>query len=186
VLPVRSVARGLPTAGDGVAVVTEGPREALRELQRREVRLSPGPSRVECQPARRRPRRECVQTEAATRREPNLLRLRGAYHLAERGLADEIPLWVHPVVWGTGVRIFHGHTIAMLASSRRTARRAAGTGRVAIPRCAEPAPPSAGGYSCSVTGPPARRPTVHFSSMRPYFHTASATAQVSTNRAAMA
>jgi hypothetical protein len=86
------------------------------------------------------------------------------------------------------VRIFHGHTVAMLAreADGLLVELAVGTGRVAIPRCADPAPPSAGGYSCSVTGPPARSPTVHFSSMRPYFHTASATAQVSTNRAAMA
>lgn len=30
-----------------------------------------------------------------------------ANHLARRGLVDEIRLWLHPVIWGAGVRAFH-------------------------------------------------------------------------------
>ncbi len=30
-----------------------------------------------------------------------------ANDLARRGLVDEVRLWVHPVVWGAGVRAFH-------------------------------------------------------------------------------
>jgi dihydrofolate reductase len=30
-----------------------------------------------------------------------------ANHLARRGLVDEVRLWLHPVVWGQGVRAFH-------------------------------------------------------------------------------
>lgn len=32
----------------------------------------------------------------------------GARYLVERGVVDEVRLWVHPVVWGSGVRVFHG------------------------------------------------------------------------------
>jgi dihydrofolate reductase len=31
-----------------------------------------------------------------------------AGYLVERGVVDEVRLWVHPVVWGDGVRVFHG------------------------------------------------------------------------------
>jgi dihydrofolate reductase len=30
-----------------------------------------------------------------------------ANDLARRGLVDEVRLWVHPIVWGDGVRVFH-------------------------------------------------------------------------------
>jgi dihydrofolate reductase len=30
-----------------------------------------------------------------------------ANHLARRGLVDEVRFWLHPVVWGDGVRPFH-------------------------------------------------------------------------------
>jgi dihydrofolate reductase len=30
-----------------------------------------------------------------------------ANHLAHRGLIDEVRLWLHPVVWGSGTRPFH-------------------------------------------------------------------------------
>jgi dihydrofolate reductase len=43
-----------------------------------------------------------------------------AYQLAEQGLADEILLWVHPVVWGTGVRLFHGRRVAMRLTAATT------------------------------------------------------------------
>jgi dihydrofolate reductase len=31
-----------------------------------------------------------------------------AYQLARHGLVDEIRFWVHPMVWGSGIRPFHG------------------------------------------------------------------------------
>jgi hypothetical protein len=30
-----------------------------------------------------------------------------ANHLARRGLVDEVRLWLHPVIWGDGVKAFH-------------------------------------------------------------------------------
>ena len=30
-----------------------------------------------------------------------------ASELARRGVVDEVRLWVHPIVWGDGVRPFH-------------------------------------------------------------------------------
>ncbi len=31
-----------------------------------------------------------------------------AHYLARRGLVNEVRFWLHPVVWGEGVRPFHG------------------------------------------------------------------------------
>lgn len=36
-----------------------------------------------------------------------------ANHLARRGLVDEVRLWVHPVVWGDGVRAFHAGALPL-------------------------------------------------------------------------
>jgi dihydrofolate reductase len=36
-----------------------------------------------------------------------------ANHLARRGLVDEVRLWLHPVVWGDGVRPFHAGELPM-------------------------------------------------------------------------
>ena len=31
-----------------------------------------------------------------------------AYHLVKHGLADEVQFWIHPWIWGSGARPFHG------------------------------------------------------------------------------
>jgi dihydrofolate reductase len=36
-----------------------------------------------------------------------------ANHLARRGLVDEVRFWLHPVVWGDGVRPFHAGELPM-------------------------------------------------------------------------
>jgi dihydrofolate reductase len=43
-----------------------------------------------------------------------------AAYLAEHGLVDELWFWVHPVVWGSGVRPFHGRTPVRLQPTRTT------------------------------------------------------------------
>lgn len=42
-----------------------------------------------------------------------------AFSLANQGVADEVRLWVHPIVWGNGERLFHelGHVRLRLNSS---------------------------------------------------------------------
>jgi dihydrofolate reductase len=43
-----------------------------------------------------------------------------AYHLATSGLADEIRLWVHPVVLGGGERLFGGRKVRMRLAAATT------------------------------------------------------------------
>lgn len=40
-----------------------------------------------------------------------------AYYLARHGLADEIRFWVHPFVWGSGARPFHGEQVSLRLTS---------------------------------------------------------------------
>lgn len=54
---------------------------------------------------------DAVEAVAALKAEPGQLLSYGcgelANDLARRGLVDEVRLWLHPVVWGDGVRAFH-------------------------------------------------------------------------------
>ncbi len=43
-----------------------------------------------------------------------------AYELVSQGLADEIHLWVQPVVWGSGDRLFEGRHVRMELISTTT------------------------------------------------------------------
>jgi dihydrofolate reductase len=43
-----------------------------------------------------------------------------AAYLAEHGLVDELRLWVHPIVWGSGGRPFDGHTPVRLQLTSTT------------------------------------------------------------------
>lgn len=43
-----------------------------------------------------------------------------AFFLVTHGLADELRLWIHPIVWGGGVRLFHDRGQIKLGLKRAT------------------------------------------------------------------